>query len=135
MGSTVTPPARSIILTVLTAQAASGLVLAVVFWGLKGHVEAYSALLGGLACVIPNAFLALRLFLAKRDAREVLLAAWIGEIGKFALTVIIFIVIFSLVRPIAPLPLFAGFIIAQLMIFAGAFVTDETENGRESDGS
>ena len=135
MGSNASPPAQNVMLTVLAAQAVSGLVLAVVFWGLQGHVEAYSALLGSLTCVIPNAFLALRLAATRRDAGAVLRAAWIGEIGKLGLTIIMFVVIFGLVRPLAFMPLFAGFIVAQLMLFTGLFVTGETKDGHRSDGS
>lgn len=125
----------NVMLTVLAAQAASGVVLALVLWGLKGRVEGYSALLGSLTCVIPNAFLALRLALVGRDAQAVLRAAWIGEIGKIGLTIILFIVIFGLVRPLAFLPLFAGFILAQLMIFSGLFVTGDLKDGLKRDGS
>ena len=42
---------------VLLAQLGLSVVLAMLFWGFKGHVSGYSALLGGLTCVIPNAFL------------------------------------------------------------------------------
>ncbi len=125
----------NVMLTVLAAQAASGLVLAIVLWGLKGRVEGYSALLGSLTCVIPNAFLAARLALVGRDAKAVLRAAWIGEIGKLGLTIILFVVIFGLVRPLAFLSLFAGYILAQLMLFTGLFVTGETKDGKTHDGS
>jgi ATP synthase protein I len=130
MGSNATSPAQNVMLMVLVAQAASGLVMAIVFWGLQGHVEAYSALLGSLTCVIPNAFLAVRLAATRRDAAAVLRAAWVGEVGKLGLTVILFIVIFGLVRPLAFMPLFAGFIVAQLMIFTGLFVTGKTKDGQ-----
>jgi ATP synthase protein I len=48
------------ILAILLAQLALSMALAAVFWGVSGSVAGYSALLGGLTCVIPNAFLALR---------------------------------------------------------------------------
>jgi len=47
-------------LKVLVGQVGIGAVLAAALWGLYGHVAGYSALLGSLTCVIPNAFLALR---------------------------------------------------------------------------
>ena len=108
-------------LKVLVGQIGVGAVLAAVFWGLDGRVAGYSALLGSLACVIPNAFLALRLVIPRRDpgARALIRAAYIGELGKLALTVLIFSLVFVLVKPLAALPLFIGFIAAQLMTFAG----------------
>ena len=108
-------------LKVLVLQLGIGVVLAAVFWGFDGHVAGYSALLGSLTCVIPNSFLALRLALARRDSggKALMRAAWIGELGKLALTVLMFSVVFALVRPISGVALFAGFIAAQLMTFAG----------------
>ena len=57
----------NIIATVLTGQLIVGALLAALFWWLVGHVAGYSALLGSLTCVIPNAFLATRIILAGRD--------------------------------------------------------------------
>ncbi len=110
-----------VILRVLLGQFGVGAVLAAVFWGLHGYVAGYSALLGGLASAIPNAFLASRLVVPRRDpgARGLLRAAWVGELGKLVLTALIFGAVFVLVRPLAPAALFAGFIGAQLVVFAG----------------
>ena len=107
-------------LRVLASQFGIGVVLAAVFWGIDGQVAGYSALLGSLTCVIPNAFLALRLALPRRDSggKALMRAAWIGELGKLALTVLMFSVVFALVRPISAMALFVGFIAAQLMTFA-----------------
>ncbi|MDJ0905222.1 MAG: ATP synthase subunit I [Woeseiaceae bacterium] len=114
---------------VLASQFGIGVVLAAVFWGFDGPVAGYSALLGSLTCVIPNAFLALRLALPRRDpgGKALMRAAWIGEAGKLALTVLMFSIVFALVRPISVWALFAGFIAAQLMTFAGLWLRDEQE--------
>ena len=116
-------------LRVLIGQMGVGVVLAALFWGLNGHVAGYSALLGSLACVIPNAFLALRLVVPRRDpgAGALIRAAYIGELGKLALTVLIFSIVFVLVRPLSAAALFAGFIAAQLMTFAGFLMRDKLE--------
>jgi ATP synthase protein I len=122
-------------LKVLIGQIGIGVVLAAVFWGLKGHVAGYSALLGSLTCVIPNAFLALRLVVPRRDpgASALIRAAYIGELGKLALTVLMFSVVFTLVRPLAAAPLFAGFIAAQLVTITGLLMRDGSErNGQSS---
>jgi ATP synthase protein I len=108
------------------------------FLGVSGRVAGYSALLGGLICVIPNAFLALRLVVPRREpgAGALLKAAYIGELGKLALTVIMFSAVFTLVPALAAWPLFAGFIGAQLVTLAGFLMRDKevqveqrTENG------
>ncbi len=51
----------NVMLKVLLGQAAIGSAVAAAFWILGGNVAGYSALLGSLACVVPNGFLALRL--------------------------------------------------------------------------
>ena len=119
-------PSSNIVLKVLMAQIGSGAVLAAVLWGLHGHVAGYSALLGSLTCVIPNGFLALRLAAPRRDAgpKGLMRAAYVGELGKLGLTVLMFSIVFLLVRPLAVAPLFAGFIVAQLMTFAGLLMRD-----------
>lgn len=122
-------------LKVLAAQAGVGVVVAILFWGFAGRVEAYSALLGSLTSVLPNAFLALRLMVARDDAGAILRAAWLGELGKLGITVVMFLLIFAFVRPLQFLPLFAGFIAAQLMVFSGLLMKENGQDGTEQNGS
>ena len=119
----------SLVGRVLLAQLGLSVVLAALFWGMNGTVSGYSALLGGLTCVIPNAFLALRLVVPRRDPGPGALvrAAYIGEIGKLALTVLMFTIVFTLVRPLAAGALFAGFIAAQLVTFSGFLMKDGSQ--------
>ena len=112
---------------VLAWQSSIGVVLAAALWGLFGTTAGYSALLGSLACVIPNAFLGLRLMAPRRDAQALLRAAWVGELIKLALTVLIFTLVFTQVRPLLPAALFAGFIVTQLATFAGLQTRHDTE--------
>ena len=114
---------------VLMWQFVVGVVLAAGLWGVIGSVAGYSALLGSLICVIPNAFLALRLMVPRRDpgAPALIQAAWIGEIGKLALTVLFFTLVFTLVRPLSAAALFAGFIATQLVAFSGFLMRGEQE--------
>jgi len=116
---------------ILLVQLGLSAAFAALFWGTDGLVSGYSALLGGLTCVIPNAYLALRLVLPRRDAgaRGLLRAAYTGELGKLVLTVLMFAAVFALLRPLAPLALFAGFIAAQLATFAGFLMRDPREYG------
>jgi ATP synthase protein I len=120
-------------LRVLMAQMGVGVVLAVVLWSIYGDVAGYSALLGSLVCVIPNAFLAMRLALPRRDrgAAGLVRAAYIGELGKLALTVLFFGLVFTLVKPLSAAALFAGFIATQLVILTGLLM----QRGQEQDTS
>ena len=121
---------------VLMWQFLVGTALAAVLWGVFDKVAGYSALLGSLICVIPNAFLALRLVVPRSDpgAKALMGAAWIGEIGKLALTVLFFTLVFTLVRPLSAAALFAGFITTQLVVFSGLLMRNEqdTENSNGS---
>ena len=119
-------------LRVLTGQIGVGVVLAAAMWGIFGHVAGYSALLGSLTCVIPNTFLALRLVASSRDpgAKSLVRAAYIGELGKLGLTVLMFSIVFVMVKPLSAPALFAGFIAAQLVTLTGLLVRDELETKR-----
>jgi ATP synthase protein I len=124
----------NVMLKVLVGQIGLGAALAAFFWGFYGPVAGYSALLGSLTCAIPNAFLALRLAVPRRDpgAQALLRAAYIGELGKLALTVLMFGTVFVLVRPLAAGPLFIGFIAAQLVTFAGFLMREPEQQEREA---
>ena len=79
---------------------------------------------------------ALRLMVPRQDpgAKALMGAAWIGEIGKLALTVLLFTLVFTLVRPLSAAALFAGFITAQLVVFAGLLMRDEQDT-EQTNGS
>jgi ATP synthase protein I len=111
----------------LGRQFVVGAVLAATLWGVYGTTAGYSALLGSLACVVPNTFLGLRLMAPRSDAKALLRAAWIGELIKLALTVLIFTLVFTQVRPLSPAALFAGFIVTQLVAFSGLGMRHDTE--------
>ena len=110
-----------LIVRVLFWQLVTGLALAAVLWGAFDHIAGYSAVLGSLTAVIPNAFLAMRIAMPRRDpgAHALLRAAWIGEMGKLALTVLMFVLVFTLVKPLSAAALFAGFIATQMVAFSG----------------
>ena len=114
---------------VLMWQFVVGAVLSAVLWGVFGRVAGYSALLGGLTALVPNLFLALRIMAPRRDpgAKALLRAAWIGEAGKLALTVLLFVLVFTQVRPLSAAALFAGFIVTQLVAFSGLLMRHGTD--------
>ena len=125
----------SVMLRVLIAQTISGVVLAALFWSTMGRVAGYSAFIGSLICVVPSAFLALRLAVPRRDpgAGALMRAAYVGGLGKLALTVLMFGVVFVAVRPLAAAPLFAGFIVAQLTTFSGLLMRDDRQQERTTE--
>jgi ATP synthase protein I len=133
--SSSSPPGGRVVKKVLLAQTGVTLALAALFWGFDGLVSGYSALLGGLTAVIPNGFLAARLMLPRRDpgAGALLRAAYLGELGKLVLTVLMFGAVFVVVEPLAAGALFSGFVAAQIATFAG-FMTREASRGDNRHG-
>ncbi len=123
---------------VLMWQFVVGVALSAALWSAFGHVAGYSALLGSLTAVVPNLFLALRIMAPRRDpgAKALLGAAWVGEAGKLALTVLFFVLVFTQVRPLSAAALFAGFIVTQLVALFGLLMRDGQEtNASKSNGS
>jgi ATP synthase protein I len=118
--------ARHVIPLTLLAQVGVSVVAAAVCGIGFGSVAAASAALGGATAFVPNAFLAARLLTPPRDLshRTMVRSAWIGEMGKLVLTVLLFGVIFGFVRPLAPLALFVTFIAAQMVPFGALLIGD-----------
>ena len=109
---------KHVVPVTLLAQACVSLAVGAGVWLWVGEVAAVSALLGGAAAVVPNAFLAARLVAPSRDqsAHAMLRDAWVGEFGKVLLAVLMFGLIFGFVRPIEPLAVFATYLAAQLVV-------------------
>lgn len=74
-------------------------------------VAAYSILSGGVVCFGPGAYAAWRLNKRTARAGEAVGHMLAAELGKFALTVALFIAIFALVEPL-DLPVLFGTVIA-----------------------
>lgn len=102
----------------LLAQLGVGVTVALLLWVLLGGVYGVSALAGGLACVVPNAFLAARLLgpAAGAGAATLKRALWVGEAGKLAMTVLAFTAIFASGWPVSAPAVFGGYIAAQLVV-------------------
>ena len=114
-------------LKVIAVQIGLGVALAAVLWSVLGNIAGYSALLGCLTSVLPNGFLALRLAVPRRDpgAKSLIRAAYLGEIGKLALTVLMFSIVFVTVRPLAAAPFFAGFVVTAMVPLLGFLIRDK----------
>ncbi len=123
-------------LKVIAVQIGLGAALAAAMWSVLGNVAGYSALLGCLTSVLPNGFLALRLAVPRRDpgAKSLIRAAYIGEIGKLALTVLLFSIVFVTVRPLAAAPFFSGFVVTAIVPLLGLLIRDKavTVKGTEN---
>jgi len=115
---------RRVVPLTLLAQAGVAAGLAGLLGLTAGAVASTSALLGGLAAVAPNAFLAARLIGPRHndDATAVLRSAQIGLVGKLVLTALLFGAIFATVRPISGLAVFGGFIAAQTVVLGALLV-------------
>lgn len=115
---------RRVVPLTLLAQAGVAAALAVLLGLSLGRVAGVSALLGGIAAVAPNAFLAARLIGPRRDddAAAVLRSAWVGAVGKLVLTALLFGMIFATVRPISGPAVFGGFIAAQTMVLGALLI-------------
>lgn len=111
MSSVPRPPVHRIVLLQLCLTAAAGALA----W-LHSDTAAWSALLGGVTCALPNAYFIWRAFRFRgaRYARRVAEAFYQGEAWKFALTGLMFAVIFSQGWPLNYPALFAGFVTVQL---------------------
>lgn len=73
-------------------------------------VAAFSALLGGLTCVVPNFFLAGRLSGGAARQGPALKQLLFGELGKLGLTALMFVATFILVEPLNMLAFFGTFV-------------------------
>jgi ATP synthase protein I len=85
------------------------------------NVEFATAIfLGGMICFIPNVIFA-RSWLSFFSARypgQMLMMFYFGEVIKFSLIVVLFILTFKFLA-IAPLPTLIGFVVAQVGLFIG----------------
>lgn len=98
---------------IVLMQLAATVVTAIIA-GLIGGVDAlYSALLGGMCCVLPNGFFAWRLFMsARKPGGASPMTFFIGEFIKIAMTIALLAAIVWLYRDLNWLALLAAFIVA-----------------------
>ena len=82
---------------------------------IDGSTASLSALLGGLICLIPNAYLTFRAFSLSgaRAAKGIVQEFYKGAAGKFVLTGLGFALAFSQIRSINAVILFSAFIVVQ----------------------
>lgn len=88
------------------------LIIMSVLLSLRGSVEAYSALVGGLISIGPNWYFARWAFKysGARAAGLVAGSFYRGEAGKFVFTVVLFAAVFAWLRPLNVMVLFLAYI-------------------------
>ena len=112
MTSTQSLPGRRIIGWQLFLAIITAVLLLPVF----GLVAAYSALAGGLISVAANAIFAIRLFDDKGSwqAEQLTATLYRGLLGKYFLTIALFILAMVLIEPLNIAALFAGYLWVQV---------------------
>ena len=87
-------------------------------------VCAYSLASGGLVAIVPQVYFASRAFRWRgaRSARAIARSSYVGEIGKFLLSVAGFAAVFALVRPIDGLAVFVGYLAMLVVYIIGSWL-------------
>ena len=95
---------------------------------------AYSALLGGIVCIIPNAYFAITLFKYQgaRAAKQIVNSFYKGEALKIILSVLLFAVVFIWCR-ITPLAFFSSYILVMMTHWFAPWIMVNKLNRPESD--
>lgn len=94
-------------------------------WLISGGIAALSALLGGLAAVLPSFYFAYRFFAATgaRQVNRIIKAFYWGELTKILLSAILVILITHLWANLAIMPFFIGFAGAYLGFWLAPLMT------------
>lgn len=91
-------------------------VIATVGYATLGWTSAYSLLLGGLICAIPNAYFTSKAFRYRgaRAAQEFVRTFYAGKAVKLLLMCAGFALTFKFVNPLSPTATFSGFVVTYL---------------------
>lgn len=123
--SRLNAPARRSARQLLLIQACLAVACALAAFALSGVTAAWSALLGGAICIIPNgifAFLALR-HAGARAARQIARGFYLGEALKLVLTGTLFALVLVLLPVNAPAVLTSFIVSLQAQWFAPLLFT------------
>lgn len=95
---------------------------------------AISALLGGIVCIIPNAYFASKVFKHQgaRAAKQIVNSFYKGEALKIILSVFLFTAVFVLCR-ITPVAFFASYILVMMTHWFAPWIIVNKLNRPESD--
>lgn len=123
-----TPLHQLAISRLLLAQALMSGVIGVVFWLAEDISAAGNAILGGLIALVPNIYFALKTFryFGAQSAVAVTLSFWTGELGKYVLTVGLFIFVFLAVKPNNLIALFIGYFVVLMVSALGLLLVKKS---------
>ena len=79
-----------------------------------GRIAALSALMAGVVCLIPSGFVLVMSLREISPGETGLANAVRGEAGKFALSILLFALVFAFVKPLDAVAFFATFVVLQL---------------------
>lgn len=87
-------------------------------------VAAYSVFSGGVIAILPQAYFATLVFrwLGGRSSKAIALSGYIGQVGKFFLSVAGFALVFAVVRPIDGPSVFVGYLSMLFIQIAGSWL-------------
>jgi ATP synthase protein I len=103
---------------IVLLQCVAALLATLVAWALGGAAAAWSALAGGVACVVPNGLFALRLAAAARRPQGTSAATFfVGEFVKVASTVALLALVVWVYRDLVWLAMIASFIVTLKSYF------------------
>jgi ATP synthase protein I len=108
---------------ILIAQLSISLLVALVYGLLQGVNAGYSALWGGLTCVIANFFFFRKAFkyAGAQASQQIMRGFMFGQLGKFLITVGLFVLAF-VIGHIQPMALFIGYVCAQVAFWLAPFI-------------
>ena len=113
------PPVHRITL----AQLAILLLLCLILLS-SDKVRAFSVFSGGLIAILPQAYFALLAFRWRgaRSARAIARSSYVGQVGKFLLSVAGFAAVFVALRPIDAPAVFAGYLLMLMIQITGSWM-------------
>lgn len=123
-----TPLHQLAISKLLLAQILMSVVIAMGFLLANGMNAAGSAMLGGFIAFLPNIYFALKTFryFGAQSAMAVTLSLWTGELGKYALTVGLFIFVFLVIKPTNLIALFIGYFVVLMVASLGLLLVKKS---------
>lgn len=88
--------------------------LAILWWIFKNITSGYSAVLGGIACIIPSWYFIRKFFSKKRRTPQAIISSfYLGELTKLFLSMVLLILVVKF-TPAIIVPTLTGFIGAYL---------------------
>ncbi|WP_131795600.1 F0F1 ATP synthase subunit I [Fluoribacter gormanii] len=115
-------------------QLSATLIIAALCALVYGTNAASSALLGGLVCIVPNAYFASKLFKyhGARSAKQIVNSFYKGEALKIVMSIFLFTAVFLLFK-ITPLAFFASYIMILMTHWFAPLIIVNKQNRPESD--